>query len=67
MSARISRLVTKPDCRFSPCDGTLLTVFVCDGKLSLAPKKTSPHVEEANIDVVEHDVLGIGIPLVNVE
>jgi len=67
MDSRIVLRVAKPDAWLSPVDGALLAVLVGEGESLLGTQERFPVWEKFDVEVVQDDILGVGVPIVNVE
>lgn len=67
IDSRIVLGVAKPDARSSPVDSSFLSVLVGKGESALRPKEALPVREKLDVEIVENDVLGIVVPVVEVE
>lgn len=66
-SSRISVSVAQPDTWSSPVHGTLLSVLVGKHESFLASKEGLPLREKFDVKVVEDDILGRRVPVVEIE
>jgi len=67
IDSRIVLGVAKPDAWSSPFHSPLLPVLVGKGESALRPKEALPVREIFDVEVVQHDVFGIVVPVVQVE
>lgn len=67
MDSRIVLRVAEPDAWLSPVDGALLAVLVGKGESLLGTQEALPVREELDIEVVQHDIFGGSVPVVDIE
>lgn len=67
MDSRIVLRVAEPDAWLSPVDGALLAVLVGKGESLLGTQEALPVREELDIEVVQHDIFGGPVPVVDIE
>jgi len=67
MDSRIVLRVAEPDAWLSPVDGALLAVLVGKGESLLGTQEALPVREEFDIEVVQHDIFGGSVPVVDIE
>jgi len=66
-SSRVHVVVAKPDGRSAVSNASFLAILVGENSFLLCSEKELPMGKELNVDVVEDDILGIVVPVVNGE
>lgn len=59
--------IAKPDCRFTVSNSSFLAVLIGKNSFGLGAKEEFPVWKEFDVDVVEYDVTGSVVPVVQVE